>query len=112
MAFLARWQVYVDMQMNSIYNLVEKNQQYNADFQLVVSWNDARLRNPKAPRVDEKPVSILSSIWNPSITFANRRDTSNPIEGSVLIRNDGNVTVSQRYLAAYSVNLDIRDFPL
>ena len=47
----------------------------------------------------------------PQITFINRRDLTSPIEGVLYVYNTGAVTVIQRYIAAYSVALDIRDFP-
>ena len=47
----------------------------------------------------------------PQITFINRRDLTSPIEGVVYVYNTGVVVVIQRYIAAYSVALDIRDYP-
>ena len=35
-------QVSVDLQLNAIYNLVEKSQQLNADFMLISNWFDSR----------------------------------------------------------------------
>ena len=50
-------------------------------------------------------------LWNPMLTFINRRDLTSPIEGVVYVYNTGVVVVIQRYIAAYSVALDIRDYP-
>lgn len=40
-----------------------------------------------------------------------RSDLTNPIEGSVYVYNTGTVILTQRFLASYSVGLDMRDFP-
>ena len=45
------------------------------------------------------------------MTVLGRRDLSNSIEGVVRVYNTGQVNVVQRYLAAYAVNLDMRNFP-
>ena len=50
-------------------------------------------------------------IWGPRLTFANRRDLTNPIDGVVRSYNTGRVEVVQRYLATYAMNLNMRDFP-
>jgi hypothetical protein len=40
-------QVSVEFQLNSIYNVVEKSQQLNADFMLISSWSDSRCVPPR-----------------------------------------------------------------
>ena len=108
-----RPQVSVQLQLACIYNLVEKSQQFQADFELISTWTDARLANPIAPAVTMYGTNVLDSgqIWSPKLTFANRRDLTSPIEGVVRVYNTGRVQVVQRYLATYSVALDMRDFP-
>ena len=108
-----RRQVAVDLQLGSVYNLVEKAQSFQADFILISSWSDARLSNPSAPAMSLYSTSVLDSgqIWSPKLTFANRRDLTNSIEGVVRVYNTGRVQVVQRYLATYAVSLDMRDFP-
>jgi hypothetical protein len=39
------------------------------------------------------------------------RDTSDSLEGVVRIYNTGSIVLTQRYLAAFSVNLNMRDYP-
>ena len=50
-------------------------------------------------------------IWGPRLTFQNRRDLTNPIDGVVRSYNTGRVEVVQRYLASYAMNFNMRDFP-
>lgn len=38
----ARGQISLQLQLNAIYNLVEKSQQLSADFMLVSTWTDLR----------------------------------------------------------------------
>jgi hypothetical protein len=96
-----------------VYNLVEKSQSFQSDFMLITTWTDPRLVNPAAPPVTVYSTSVIDNgqIWSPRLTFANRRDLTNSIEGVVRVHNTGRVQVVQRYLATYSVSLDMRDFP-
>eukprot|EP00291_Cryptomonas_curvata_P009097 CAMPEP_0172190890 /NCGR_PEP_ID=MMETSP1050-20130122/23372_1 /TAXON_ID=233186 /ORGANISM="Cryptomonas curvata, Strain CCAP979/52" /LENGTH=835 /DNA_ID=CAMNT_0012865829 /DNA_START=620 /DNA_END=3127 /DNA_ORIENTATION=- len=105
--------VSVEFQLNSIYNVVEKSQQLSADFMLISTWSDSRLVDPKAAAVTVYGTDVLDKgqIWSPRLTFANRRDLTNSIEGVVRTYNTGKVVVVQRFLASYAVNLDMRDFP-
>jgi hypothetical protein len=103
----------VNLQLNAIFNLNEKSQQLSADFALISSWFDPRFVDPKNPpstTTDTGPLD-RGQMWGPKLTFINRRDLTNPIESVLTVTNKGHVTVIQRYIAAYSVSLNIRDFP-
>jgi hypothetical protein len=106
-------QVNVNLQLNAIFNLNEKSQQLSADFALISSWFDPGLVDPKKPPSTTTDTGPLDRglMWGPKLTFINRRDLTNPIESVLTVTNKGHVTVIQRYIAAYSVSLNIRDFP-
>ena len=103
----------VDFQLNSIYNVVEKSQSLNADFMLISSWIDKRLAIPSAPAMTIYGTDVFDKglVWGPKLTFQNRRDLTNPIDGVVRAYNTGRVEVVQRYLASYAMNFNMRDFP-
>ena len=103
----------MNLQLNAIFNLNEKSQQLSADFTLISSWFDPRLVDPKKPPSTTTDTGPLDKglMWGPKLTFTNRRDLTNPIESVLTVANTGYVTVIQRYIAAYSVSLNIRDFP-
>ena len=106
-------QITVNVQLNAIFNLAEKSQQLSADFTLISSWVDPGLADPKKPPSTTTDTGPLDKglMWGPKLTFTNRRDLTNPIEGVLTVTNKGQVTLIQRYIAAYSVSLNIRDFP-
>ncbi len=106
-------QVSVNLQLNAIFNLNEKSQQLSADFTLISTWFDPGLVDPKKPPSTTTDTGPLDRglMWGPKLTFINRRDLTNPIESVLTVTNKGHVTVIQRYIAAYSVSLNIRDFP-
>ena len=101
------------LQLNAVFDLAEKSQGLKADFTLITRFTDARLADPKKPNVTEYGTDALDKglVWGPRLTFANCRDLSNPAEGIVRVTNRGEVTVIQRYIAAFAVSLNIRDFP-
>jgi hypothetical protein len=103
----------VNLQINSIFNLNEKSQQLSADFALISTWTDPGLIDPKKPAstvTDSTPID-RGQMWSPRLTFTNRRDLINPNETVLNVTNKGAVTFIQRYIAAYAVSLNIRDFP-
>jgi hypothetical protein len=91
-------QVMVDLQLNAIFNVNEKGQGFSADFTLVSAWNDSRLNNPASPPLKTYSTSALDQglMWGPRLTFANRRDLTNSIEGIVYVTNKGAVQVRRR----------------
>ena len=103
----------MDFQLNAIYNVVEKSESLNADFMLITTWTDQRLANPSSPEMTLYATTVLDNglIWGPKLTFQNRRDLTNPIDGVVRAYNTGQVQVVQRYLATYAMNFNMRDFP-
>ena len=106
-------QVTVNLQLNALFNLAEKSQQLSADFTLISAWLDPGLADPKKPPATTTDTGPLDRglMWGPKLTFTNRRDLTNPIEGVLTVTNKGQVTLIQRYIAAYSVSLNIRDYP-
>ena len=86
-------QVSVGLQLNSIYNLVEKGQSFQSDFILISTWFDSRLVNPKAQEVTVYGTDVFDKglLWSPKLTFANRRDLTNSIEGVVRLTRAGQV---------------------
>ena len=92
-AAVAAPQVSVELQLNSIYNLVEKGQSFQSDFILISTWFDPRLVNPKAPEVTVYGTDVFDKglLWSPKLTFANRRDLTNSIEGVVRVTRAGQV---------------------
>ncbi len=80
---------------------------------LITSWTDPRLAIKTAPAMTLYGTDVFDKglIWGPRLTFANRRDLTNPIDGVVRTYNTGRVEVVQRYLATYAMNLNMRDFP-
>jgi hypothetical protein len=99
--------------MNAIFDLAEKSQGLKADFTLAISWVDPRLADPKKPNVTTSTTEALDKglMWGPRLTFLNRRDLSNPTDGVLVVTNKGEVTLIQRFIAAYAVTLNMRDFP-
>jgi hypothetical protein len=80
---------------------------------LITSWTDPRLAIKTAPAMTLYGTDVFDKglIWGPRLTFANRRDLTNPIDGVVRSYNTGRVEVVQRYLSTYAMNLNMRDFP-
>jgi hypothetical protein len=93
--------------------VIEKSQSLNADFMLITTWSDPRLAIKTAPAMTLYGTDVFDKglIWGPKLTFANRRDLTNPIDGVVRTYNTGKVQVVQRYLATYAMNFNMRDFP-
>ena len=110
---ISSFQVSVDFQLNSIYNVVEKSQSLNADFMLITTWTDPRLAIKTAPAMTLYGTDVFDKglLWGPRLTFATRRDLTNPIDGVVRTYNTGKVQIVQRYLATYAMNFNMRDFP-
>ena len=80
---------------------------------LITTWTDPRLAIKTAPAMTLYGTDVFDKglIWGPKLTFANRRDLTNPIDGVVRSYNTGRVEVVQRYLATYAMNFNMRDFP-
>ncbi len=94
----------MELQLNSIYNLVEKGQSFQSDFILISTWFDSRLVNPKAKEVTVYGTDVFNKdlLWSPKLTFANRRDLTNSIEGVVRVTRAGQVTVVHIYFICFS----------
>ena len=103
-------QVSVELQLNSIYNLVEKGQSFQSDFILISTWFDSRLVNPKAKEVTVYGTDVFNKdlLWSPKLTFANRRDLTNSIEGVVRVTRAGQVTVVHIYFICFHSSHFIR----
>ena len=53
-------QVSVALQLNAIFNLVEKSQQLSADFILLSNWTDLRRASPAHPQSPSRSVALAA----------------------------------------------------
>lgn len=103
--------VSIIIQINGIRDVDERSQTFIADFLMVSSWTDVRFKSDKLASVTQNSTTILSRIWNPSLTFVNIVDRPSPFDGKVLVYNTGRVELWQRFINTFSTKIDARKFP-
>lgn len=92
-------------------HLNDTEQSFEADFVLVLMWEDSRLAD-----LDTQPSLVgcsvgLEEIWNPRAVILNDRNLQGQFDSPVQIEEGGVVRYAQRYQGELTTPLDLRDFP-
>jgi hypothetical protein len=81
---------------------------FTADVYVLLRWKDPRLAGPAASRRSLP----LTSVWHPGLLILNQRSVNRVLPEVVTVDQQGNVEYRQRFQGAFSVSLNLRNFPL
>ncbi|MFT5193742.1 MAG: hypothetical protein ACI9EW_000741 [Cellvibrionaceae bacterium] len=112
-------EVFVDVGISEIFAINERDETYDVDAYMFLSWNDNRLAfDPdefgyeKKVYQDEAALEILKSeIWAPSINIIDARGSRDRMSTSLTVYFDGQVDYSERFKATIEQGFDLGDFP-
>ena len=81
---------------------------FTADVYAIFRWKDARL----ASSDDARRTLPLTEVWHPDYLILNQRNVNRLLPELVAVDRQGNVEYRQRFQGAFSMHLDLRNFPL
>ena len=91
-----------------IFEINDVTQSMRADVVYQIIWKDERLarEGSKGRRM------LLDEIWNPGLTIGNPQQFMTGLYPRIVyVKADGSVKYTQRYVGAFSITLDLSDFP-
>ena len=100
-------EVNISMYLYDVSKINGANQNFDTDFQIVYRWLDPRLAS------NENKIRQFSvdEIWNPLINIMNFREVKPLRKDQVFVDSKGHCVYTQRYLAKFTVPLNLKDFP-
>ena len=81
---------------------------FTADVYVLLRWKDPRLARREAS-CRSLP---LTTVWHPALLILNQRSVNRVLPEVVAVDRQGNVEYRQRFQGAFSVSLNLRNFPL
>lgn len=100
-------EVNISMYLYDVSKINGANQNFDTDFQIVYRWLDPRL----ASKENKIRQFSLEDIWNPQINIMNFKDVKPLRKDKVFVDSNGRCVYTQRYLAKFTVPLNLKDFP-
>jgi len=94
-----------------IQKISDIEQTYDADFFMLVSWNDPRLSLASLGRSLKDCRILFDHIWHPLFLDANSTQGQLKLKPIVEIDDEGNVIYRQRYVGELKTDLHFREFP-
>ena len=101
-------EVRVGLVMTDLSEVRGAEQAFEADIFLLATWLDPNLAGGSG----EARTMALREVWHPTLLIYNQRSVSESMPEEVTVHPDGTVTLMQRYQGLFSVNMDLRDFPM
>ena len=94
-----------------IVDIDDRQQQFEIDAFVEVTWRDPRLASESA---EEGAVRTFSSsdIWMPSLLILNNRGLGSPLPDTVTVDNAGNVVWRQRLVGPLAADLALRELSI
>lgn len=110
--------VQVGVAYNDLAGLDENAGTYGASIDLLLRWNDPRLKDKKAP-AGAPPVTFTSKaadkkikeIWVPPVIVANLHGKPSDSAYGVRLYPNGDVELTHRIVGDFDINVDVGQFP-
>jgi hypothetical protein len=93
-----------------IVEIIDRQQLFNIDAYVEVSWRDPRLRSDSVAEGELRSFAA-SEIWTPSLLILNNRGLQRLLPDVVTVDGEGNVVLRQRLAGPLATDLKLRDFP-
>jgi hypothetical protein len=89
----------------TIENVDSVTETFNADFYLLLGWDDPRLAGLSPEQMADAP------IWRPKVEMVNSRDLQQPWEPYIRSSGPGKVGLQSRFHGTFAAPMDLHDFP-
>lgn len=100
-------QIAVRVALLDITAVDDKEQRFEIDAYVEISWQDPRL----AFEAGGNRTLAMSDVWTPRLTIVNNRGLDLLLPEVVTVDREGYVTMRQRLAGPLAANLDLRQFP-
>lgn len=90
---------------STIENVDSVNETFNADFYLLLGWNDPRLAELRPEQID------TAAVWQPKVEVVNSRDIQKPWDPYFQFPGPGKLILQSRLHGTFAAPMDLHDFP-
>ena len=90
----------------------ETNQTFTADLYITVKWSDPRLSKDALGYSVEGCRFKKNELWQPEFLYMNKRKIDRGFQDFGRVDELGNVTMYERVTGTFTVNYNLKDFPL